>query len=118
MKPEAALHFAVALFLRHALVPPAWFSTIGHGGGGRVRGAMLKRAGMRAGMPDLLVFGPRGYVLGIELKAGKGRQSPEQRDVADDFRACRQGYTVCRSVEDVATALRTHGIPTRARVAA
>lgn len=111
---EAALHAQVALYLRYALMPPAWFSTIGHGGGGRVRGAILKRAGMRPGMPDLLVFGANGYVLGIELKAGKGKQSPEQAAVAEDMRTCGQGYTVCRSIDDVATALRTHGFPVRA----
>lgn len=111
---EHALHVAVAAYLRVALRPPAWFSTIGHGGGGKVRGAMLKAAGMRPGMPDLLVFGPENKVVGIELKAARGRLSPEQREVALDMARCGHWYAVCKTIDEVEAALRDAEIPVHA----
>ena len=115
---EHALHVAVAAYLRVALRPPTMWTTIGHGGGGRVRGAMLKAAGVQPGWPDLLVIhhdeaGHR--VLGIELKRkGGGRQSPAQREVEHAFHMAKCWYVLCRSVEEVENALRYVGIPVRA----
>lgn len=115
---EAALHRSVARYLSLALVPPAWFTTFPAGGGGKVRGAKLKAAGLRAGMPDLLVFAPSGKLVGLELKTPIGRLSAEQVATHVAFRACGFSAFVCRSLEDVQAALDLARIPHRAKVAA
>lgn len=107
---EAQLHRAVAQYLRRVLTPPAFFSTFPAGGGGRVRGAQLKAMGLRAGMPDLLVFAP-GKIVGLELKAKKGTVSVHQSLTAEAFRQCDMSYLICRSVADVSLALRAFNVP-------
>ncbi len=107
---EAQLHKAVAQFLAVALKPPTIWTTIGHGGGGRVRGAILKGMGVQPGWPDIIVIAPKGKdntrVFGIELKARGGSQSEEQFQVAGRFIQANAHYAVCRSVEQVEGHLR------------
>lgn len=111
MKPEAALHRAVAAYLRLALPPPAIWTTIGHGGGGKVRGAQLKAAGVQRGWPDVLVLysdidsAGHPVVLGLEMKSLKGTQSADQKAVMEAFRRNGAHYWVCRSLDDVKAAL-------------
>ena len=121
MPTEAALHIQVAAFLRVALKPPTIWTTIGHGGGGKVRGARLKAMGVAKGWPDLLVMslvggngGPRFAVVGLELKAKGGRQSAEQLEVERAFFRCGAHYILCRSVEEVESALRWCKVPLHA----
>jgi hypothetical protein len=119
-RPEQALHLAAAQYLRLALRPPTVWSTFPAGGGGRVRGAILKAAGMAAGWPDILVLHPalgRTIVCGLELKAGKGRPSAAQVAMAAQFSDADAGYEFCWSLEDVQHALRIHRIPLHATVA-
>lgn len=120
-KPEEALHMAVAAFLERALVPPAWFTTFPSGGGGRVRGAKLKRMGLKAGVPDILVIDYQPHadalkllVVWIELKAKKGVVSLVQGDLHRRLRETGCFVEVCRSVEQVEDALRLSGVPLRA----
>ena len=119
---ERELHAAVAGFLRLAVRPPTLWTTIGHGGGGLERGRMLARLGLRPGFPDILVMHPgedysnRSIVLGMELKTSVGRQSSAQLEVERDFAACEAFYFVCRSIDDVALALRDAGIPMHAKM--
>lgn len=110
---EAQLHKAVAHFLRLALKPPTIWTTIGHGGGGRVRGAQLKAMGMQKGWPDILVIDD-GVAIGIELKAKKGAQSDEQKSIEVSFIKAGMAYWLCRSVEDVEDALRRECVPLHA----
>ena len=118
-KPEQALQIAVSRYLEVTLRPPSWWSAIGHGGGGLVRGAMLKRMGVKKGVPDIIVIHPvasagselGAWLVGIELKAPKGRQSPEQVAVQRAFEQAGGFYYVCRSVDEVEDALRQTGIP-------
>ena len=116
MRLESALHAQVAAYLRVALRHPWWFTTFPAGGGGRVRGAQLKARGLRAGMPDLLVFGPAWTVIGLELKSDKGRLSKEQVETHDAMRACGFSVFVCRSVDDVEAVLDAAEVPLRATV--
>lgn len=114
---EAALHKSVAAYLRLALKPPTIWTTIGHGGGGRVRGAQLKAMGVQKGWPDILIVwpdqdGPR--VLGIELKRKDGRVTPEQRQMFLDFTRALCIYVVCRSLDEVDACLRRAAIPVHA----
>lgn len=48
-------------------------------------GAALKRAGLKRGVPDILIFVPVGkyHGLAIELKTARGRLTPEQQGWLD-----------------------------------
>jgi len=119
--PEARLHRAVAAFLSVAIKPPTMWTTIGHGGGGRVRGAQLKAMGVQPGWPDIIVLHPNNIlsciVAGIELKAAKGAQSKSQKILAHSFNMTGANYSVCRTLEQVERALMDCNIPLHARTA-
>ena len=105
-RPEQALQRAVARYLELALPREAWFTAFPAGGGGKVRGAILKGMGLKPGVPDLLIL-HHGELYGIELKASGGRLSPEQGECHRSMaRAGCQGIAVCKSVDDVAVVLR------------
>ena len=65
-------------------------------------GAQIKRAGCRAGFPDLVLLCARGgwHGLAIELKTEKGHTSPMQEVWLDWLR--KEGYfvAVCRSANE------------------
>ena len=111
---EANLHKSVADLLRHVLKPPVIWTTIGHGGGGKIRGAHLKAMGVQKGWPDILIMWPDEegpQVLGIELKVKDGRMTPEQRQMFMDFTSALCTYVVCRSVDDVQRSLVGFEVP-------
>lgn len=121
-RPEQALHFQVARFLELATKPPTLWSTFPSGGGGKTRGALLKRMGLKAGMPDIVLFHPGPFpaamftrLIGIELKAGKGQQSQAQKAIAAAWEKAGGTYLICRSVEEVEILLAASGIPLYAR---
>lgn len=114
--PEQQLQIQVARYLDLALRPPTIWTAFPAGGGGKVRGALLKAMGLKAGWPDVIVMHrfrdtlwP--VFLGMELKVGKGRQSPAQKDIAESFKAIGALYKVCRSLDDVEWALMDAGLP-------
>ena len=125
-RPEQILHMAVARYLDLALRPPTFFTTFPAGGGGKLRGAMLKKMGLKPGVADLVVYHPGiarfspglgrfTQVIFIELKAAKGKMSPEQKDFAAACEAFGATYLLCRSVDDVEIMLGACGIPLHAR---
>lgn len=118
---EETLHRAVADYLRLTLAPETFVTTFPAGGGGRVRGARLKAMGLKAGMPDLMIWWPGsdGWArcLGIELKSAKGRLSPDQRATHAALREAGCLIEVCRSIDDVQRALRAWSVPTKGRIA-
>lgn len=118
---EAALHKAVAAYLRLALKPPTIWTTIGHGGGGKIRGAKLKAMGVQKGWPDILVMTPSGSVgdtrvVGLELKAKRGRMTPEQIALREAFMGTWAWYFKATSVEQVETFLHAAGVPLHTRL--
>lgn len=117
--PEQKLHFAVADYLNLTLPPDAWWTTVGHGGFAldARTGARMKRAGVKAGVPDILIV-HRGRPLFIELKSTNGRASAEQKTVAADLEKAGARYAICHSLEQVAWALSVWNMPMRAEVAA
>jgi hypothetical protein len=119
--PEQQLHLAVAKFLRHALRSPVFWTTFPAGGGGRMRGAFLRGMGLKAGVPDILVFAPTGIsnasqVVGIELKAPKGAISTAQYDTHVDLEKAGVRCLIARSVDDVECILIANGVRLHARV--
>lgn len=112
--PEQSFHRQVCEFLAVALRPPTWFTTFPAGGGGRLRGAFLKASGLRPGVPDLLVL-DAGHLLGLELKAGKGRLSPAQSSCHAALKAAGAEIAVCRSLDEVVAALDRCGVTLHAR---
>lgn len=110
---EAALHRAVADFLRWTLHPPVIWTTLDAGAGKmRARTArQRKNRGVKPGWPDILIIAPGPNVLGIELKAEKGDQSPDQIAIQAAFRGCRAWYVLCRSVAEVQRAIEFVKIP-------
>lgn len=67
----------------------------------KARGARLKREGLLAGFPDLIVYASDGCMGHIEVKAEGAYQQPSQRAVQADLEARGQLYAVCRSIADV-----------------
>jgi hypothetical protein len=111
-QPEQALQRAVVHYLAVALTPASWFSTFPAGGGGYLRGAILKGIGLKAGVPDLLLI-HAGRVRFLELKSGKGRVSEAQEACAAALLAAGTTVVVVRSLEAVKQALLDWDIPTR-----
>jgi len=111
------LQRAVARFLDMALPDGAVWSAIGHGGGGKVRGAILKAMGLKAGIPDVLII-HRGRPIFIELKAQNGRLSLAQQAMHNKLTIAGALVAVCRSVDEVQQILECVGIDLRAKVAA
>lgn len=119
--PEQRLQIAVAQYLGHALRPPTIWTAFPAGGGGRIRGAFLKAMGLKAGWPDIVVMHPLGgdgcqvsVVVGIELKAAKGRLSPSQTAMHKSFYAAGARYDICRSLDEVEWFLKNCRIPLHA----
>jgi hypothetical protein len=110
--PEAQLHKAAADYLDRILPPKSWWTTIPAGGGGVIRGAILKRLGYQAGTPDLLIcFAGKAHF--IELKAKQGRLSAEQVGQMEALNEASVPVEVCRSITDIGLALSRWQIPTR-----
>ena len=122
VRDEQKLQMQVKKFLELALpYPDAWFTAIPAGGGGKVRGGILKGMGYKAGTPDMLVIyrppsGP--IVIWLELKSAQGRASKAQEQCRKDLIAAGCKWALVRSLDDVERALRGFGVPLRASVGA
>ena len=111
--PEQQLQQAAAELLSRILPDTVLWTAIGHGGGGRVRGAILKSMGLRAGVADLLISWSDPYirVLWIEMKSKRGLLRPEQKEFRRLVTGLGHGYVVIRSLENLLVALRDNGVP-------
>lgn len=131
---EAALHKAVAEYLGWVIHPPVFWTTFPAGGGGKVRGAQLKAMGLKAGVPDILIFVPTGYsermtghdadgriewgpyspkastVIGIELKQPGKYLEPHQKEIHAAMKAAGVHCYTAKSVADVNLILRVNGV--------
>ncbi len=115
-QPEQIFQRQVADFLALALpTPGAWFTTIPAGGGGKVRGAILKGMGYKPGTPDMLVI-YHGRAIWLELKTGRRLASKVQMQCSYDLAAAGCDWTLCHELEDVERALMGFGVPLRATV--
>jgi hypothetical protein len=117
-QPEEQLQMAVCKFLAHALEGNSMFFAVPNGGlRSRTEAIRLKATGVIAGVCDLFVVND-GRLIGLELKAPKGRVSDAQLYCHERLRRARVPVTVCRSIEDVIVALTAAGVPLRGRITA
>lgn len=100
-RPEQSLQIAVMQYLALALRTNALAFHIPNAARrGVVEGAMMKRMGTLAGMPDIcILFDGRAFFL--ELKAAGKYVTPTQRDMHGLLRAVGCEVGTARSVDDV-----------------
>ena len=82
----------------------------------RAAAGVAKAMGLRAGTPDIVLCW-KGRMIGIELKASRGRVSPAQVETHDAIPLAGGVVTTCRTLDDVAVFLATLGVPSRAHSA-
>lgn len=76
---------------------------IPNGGNRNLReAARLKKAGVVAGAPDLVLFIPNGQynTLCIEMKTGEGRQTETQKSWQELAEKYGNRYVICRDFDD------------------
>lgn len=119
-QPERQFHQSVAQFLDVVLQSPVEWTSIGHGGGGAVRGAILKSMGLKPGWPDIIISSPIevsrckfALMVGLELKSQEGTVSLDQKRVHSALERSGWQIFVCRNLSDVLEALDTAGVPHR-----
>jgi hypothetical protein len=115
MRPEDRVQKAIIDFL--AVVAPWVFVFAIPNASRRTANGRPTNAvpGIVPGMPDLgLIYKRRIYF--VEVKAGKGRQSQAQRDVAAELAGLLVPQAIAWSVDDVEAALIAWRIPMRGRL--
>ncbi len=139
-KSETSLHWHAAGLLTKHLAEPAWFTTFPAGGGGEMRGKILKGLGLKSGVPDILIVNPVtiighiGLITPDEVRRGieasaflvqllywielKKLKSGTLSDVQIDTQAClvQMGCRVanCDNLEDIKAALNEWALPYQA----
>ena len=108
---EQDLQQQVVKFLRKSLVGRSVVFHVPNGGRrGFLEAQRFKRMGVLAGMVDLGVVND-GRLIGLELKAGKGRISDAQAWCHRQLNAAGAPVFVCRTVAEVKDALLSMGVP-------
>ena len=82
-----------------------------------ITGARLKRMGLARGWADYILILDGGQVAGLELKAPNGRQSPEQKLVAQAMVQRGARYFIITDLAELSAALASLGVQTRERAA-
>jgi len=111
---EADLHRSAADFLGWMVMPPAIWTTFPAGWGrlGKATAGSLNGCGLKAGMPDILVF-YESTAVGIELKTDGGKVTSVQRRTHEELRKAGIPVVICRSLSDIEDALNSYRIPMR-----
>lgn len=122
---EIDLHQSAAELLDWLIVPPAFYTTFPAGWGElpKSTAARLQRCGLKPGMPDILVFDAfavianRTYpkVVGIELKARKGRVRPQQENMRFVLSKLGINVYICRDLDEIIEVLKRENVPLRQR---
>lgn len=71
----------------------------------------FRAMGVRAGVPDLIVWAPGGKSFGVELKAGRGTESDAQVLWRSTLETLGHRVYVCFSLDEVEAVLRLEGVP-------
>jgi hypothetical protein len=107
--PEQALQRAVAELLNFTLGGLAWWTHFPAGGGGTLRGKILKGLGLKPGVPDILII-DAGRAYWLELKAPRGWLNLVQRSCHVDLLHAGCPVAVIKSVDQVLPQLMHWGI--------
>lgn len=124
-RPEQALHRSVVSFLRVVLPKPWVFFHPANGGSrSKAEAGIFKAMGVRAGIPDLVLLGPRELapfglkipqVVCIEFKAPKGSLSPAQKDTIAALAELGIETHIVRSIDEAEAVLRGLGVPLKGK---
>jgi hypothetical protein len=110
---ETPIHIAIVDYLRLVL-PGALVFHPANGGKRNVREAVaLKRMGVLAGVPDLVIITQEGRLAFLEVKDAKGVMSAPQKAFGSALDAAGVPWAVVRSVDDARRVLSLWGIETR-----
>src|SRR3954454_7983826 len=107
MRSEEQLHRAVVDLLRiYENRDLLAFCHVGNGGRrSKAEAGIFRALGVRAGVPDLLVWLPGGSGFGVELKAAAGKLSPAQTFWHATLKALGHRVYVVRSLEEMEAVL-------------
>lgn len=109
--PEEDLQRAVVAHLHLRARPGVGWSHIPNGGKrGIVEAVAFKAMGVRAGMPDLMLWAPHEKMRFLELKAKRGRLSEAQRVVISDLEAAGFECEVAHSLDEALEILECWGL--------
>lgn len=103
----------VALFDYLALTarPEIIYAAIPNGGYRHIRvAASLKSEGVRRGTPDIFFCLPEGKIAWLEMKAAKGRLTPEQEAFRDGVKRLGHEWAMARSVDEAIPHLTRWGV--------
>ncbi len=70
-----------------------------------IRGARLKKEGLVAGFPDLLIYGRDGFHGLIEVKSMEGSLTSDQKEVLEELGERGFNYAVCRTIDEAISAV-------------
>lgn len=107
---EFRLQCAVADLLTWLAEPGVhWFAVPNGENRDAITGARLKRMGVKRGEPDIVILHNK-RAIGLELKAEKGRTSPEQKAVAEAWTLAGSRYHVAKGYEEAVEFLGMLGV--------
>ncbi len=116
--PESGIQTAIIQFLDAALPPSCRAFAVPNGGNrDKITGAILKREGVKAGVPDIVIVRNGGAVAFLEVKTASGRLSNSQVEWRDWCGVNSVPHAVVRNVNDVEAFLRDLNVPLRGRAA-
>ena len=104
-EPEYILQIQIVEALKKILLNSVCLTAFPSGGGGRIRGAKLKRAGLVPGWPDIQIIAQDGRYYGMEVKTPTGRLSQAQRSLHKRLEDNGCEVVVVRSVEQAMDAV-------------
>lgn len=113
-RPEQVLHFACVQLLSVLCCTGklSYFHTPNAAKRSKFQSMLLNKLGVRAGVPDLIVFLPNSRVLFIELKASKGRISEKQIMFHVELMQLGYAVSIIRSIDELRELLGANGIKT------
>ena len=109
-REEQQIHRAVVSHLNWRAMPGVFFFHCPNGGyRSKTEGAIFKGLGVRAGIPDLVIF-YRSQIFGLELKTSYGRLSPSQRLCMNAMEMAGARVAIAHSLDEALITLECWGV--------
>lgn len=109
-RQEQKIHRAVVQHLAARSMPGVFYFHPANGGKRNlIEAKIFKSLGVRAGVPDLILF-YRAQIFGLELKAANGRLTPLQRQTLNDMEVAGARTAVARSLDEALVTLECWGV--------